>query len=445
MSAYSNPAPSPVEQPEKLAPVAIPAPPEKKGGSWKRLVIAALVAGGAWAAYEFGYKRSVANQQAQAVVAAVPTIKVSTGALEVRTRVAGGTAAREYVNITAPMIRGPEGNRPMVLLKLAPSGSMIKKGELVAQIDGQSLQDHIDDVRDTVETAEADVRKREAELEIDWKNMQQTLAIAKADLDKARLDAKAAEVRTEVERMLLQLTEEEAAARYKQLQSDIENTRRRNESDVKILKYTLERHRRHLERHAGDMARFAIRATIDGLVVYQSIWGGSSMRQIEVGDQVAPGQAFMKIVNPTSMMLDARINQAESERFKLNQAAVMRIDAFPGMTLKGHIFSIGAIATGGRFQNYYIRNVPLRVAFDTVDPKLIPDLSGSADILLEAAEPNAVLVPLGALEEKDGKSFVHIKTQNGFERKEVKTGLRNETHVAVTSGVAAGQEIRAII
>ena len=330
MSAYSNPAPSPVEQPDKLAPVALPAPPEKKGGSWKGLVIAALIVVGGWAAYEFGYKRSIASQQAQAVVAAVPTVKVASGSLEVRTRVAGGTAAREYVNVTAPMIRGPEGNRPMVLLKLAPSGSMIKKGELVAQIDGQSVQDHIDDVKDTVETAEADVRKREAELEIDWKNMQQTLAIAKADYDKARLDAKASEVRTEVERMLLQLTEEEALARYKQLQSDIENTKRRNESDIKILKYTLERHRRHLDRHAGDMAKFAIRAAIDGLVVYQSTWGGSSMRQIEIGDQVAPGQAFMKIVNPTSMMLDARINQAESERFKLNQAAVMRIEVDAG-------------------------------------------------------------------------------------------------------------------
>ena len=445
MSAYSNPAPSPVEQPDKLAPVAVPAPPEKKGGSWKGIVIAALIAAGGWAAYEFGYKRSLANKRAQAVIAAVPTIKVASGSLEVRTRVAGGTAAREYVNVIAPMTRGRDGNQAMVLLKLAPSGSMIKKGELVAQIDAQSAQDHIDEVKDIVETAEADVRKREAELEIDWKNAQQAVAIAKADLDKARLDAKASEVRTEVERMLLQLAEEEAEARYKQLQSDIENTKRRNDSDIKILKYTLERHRRHLERHAGDMAKFSIRAAIDGLVVYQSTWGGSSSRQIEIGDPVGPGQPFMKIVNPTSMMLDARINQAESEQFKLNQAAVMRIDAFPGMTLKGHIFSIGAIATGGRFQNYYIRNVPLRVSFDTVDPKLIPDLSGSADILLEATEPSAILVPLGALEEKEGKSYVYLKTQNGFERKEVKTGLRNDTHVAVTSGVSAGQEIRAII
>src|SRR5262249_30170098 len=159
----------------------------------------------------------------------------------------------------------------------------------------------------------------------------------------------------DVERMLLQLNSEEAEARYKQLQSDIENTRKRQAAEIKILELTLERHRRHLGRHAVDIERFSIHAAIDGLVVYQTIWGGSTMRQIEPGDQVAPGQPFMKVVNPKSMMLDAKINQSESERFRLGMPAEMRLDAFSGMQLKGHIFSIGAIAAGGFRQNFFIR------------------------------------------------------------------------------------------
>ena len=350
----------------------------KRSGAWKGWLIAALVAGGAWAGYEFGYKRSLAEKSAQTSIASIPVVKSTQGKLEVRARLSGSSAAREYANVTAPMIRGPEGNRPMVLLKLAPSGSRVKKGDLLAAIDGQSIQDHIDDVKDFVESAEADVRKRKAELEIDWKNMQLTLAVAKSDLDKARLDAGAAEVRTEVERMLLQLNSEEAEARHKQLQSDVENTRKRQAAEMRILEITLERHKRHLGRHANDVARFSIHSPIDGLVVYQSMWGGSSMRQIETGDQVSPGQPFMKVVNPSSMMLDAKINQAESDRFRLNQNAEMRLDAFNGLVLKGHIFSIGAIAAGGMRQNFFIRNVPVRIAFDTVDHRLIPDLSGSA-------------------------------------------------------------------
>ena len=442
MSAFTNPAPSPVHQPERLAPVVLP-PAPKGGSAWKGWLIAALVAGGAWAGYEFGYKRSIAEKSAQTSIAAIPVVKAMQGKLEVRARISGSSAAREYANVTAPMIRGPEGNRPMVLLKLAPSGSMVKKGDLLAAIDGQSVQDHIDDVKDYVETAEADVRKRKAELEIDWKNMQLTLAVAKSDLDKARLDAKAAEVRTEVERMLLQLNSEEADARQKQLQSDVENTRKRQAAEIRILEITLERHKRHLDRHANDIARFSIHSPIDGLVVYQSMWSGSSMRQIETGDQVAPGQPFMKVVNPSSMMLEAKINQAESDRFRLNQNAEMRLDAFNGLVLKGHIFSIGAIAAGGMRQNFFIRNVPVRISFDTVEHRLIPDLSGSADVLLESSEENAVLAPLGAVMDEEGKSYVQVKTAQGFAKLEVKTGLRNDTHAVIASGLEAGQEIRA--
>lgn len=442
MSASTNPAPLPVQAPEKLSPVHLP--PTHKGGSpWKGWLLAALIAGGVWAGYEYGYKRSIAEKNAQSSIAAIPLVKARLDRLEVRSRLSGTSAAREFINVTAPMIRGPEGNRPMVLLELAPSGSMVRKGDLLARIDGQSLQDHIDDVKDTVEAAESDVRKRRAELEIDWKNMQLTLAVAKAELEKARLDAKAAEVRTEVERMLLQLNSEEADARYKQLQSDVENTRKRQAAEIRILELTLERHKRHLERHSNDIKRFSIHASIDGLVVYQSVWGGSSMRQIETGDQVTPGQAFMKVVNPSSMMLEAKVNQAESDRFRLGQPAEMRLDAFSGLVLKGRVFSIGAIATGGRMQNFFIRNVPIRIAFDTVDQRLIPDLSGSADVLLESTEEKAVIVPLGALVEEEGKSFVHVKTPKGFMKQEVKTGLRNDTHAAVVSGLEDGTEIRA--
>lgn len=442
MSAYSNPAPSPVQTPEKLAPMAVP-PAPKEGGAWKGWLIAALVAGGAWAGYEFGYKKSIAEKSAQSTIAAIPVVKAVEGKLEVRARISGTAAARDFSNVTAPRIQGPEGNRPMVLLNLAPSGSMVKKGDLIAQIDAQSLQDHIDDVQDTVEAAEADVRKRKAELEIDWKNTQLTLAVAKADLDKARLDARAAEVRTEVERMLLQLNFEEAEARYKQLQSDLANTKRRQEAEIRILELTLERHNRHLNRHKGDLKKFAIHAAMDGLVVYQSIWGGSSMRQIENGDQVSAGQPFMKVVNPKSMMLEAKINQAESDRFKLGQPAELRLDAFNNLQLKGHVFSIGAIATGGRQQNFFIRNVPIRVSFDTVEQRLIPDLSGSADILLESSADKAVIVPLGTVIDEEGKSFVQVKTPNGFEKREVKTGLRNDTHAVIASGLQPGVEIRA--
>ena len=440
MSAILNPTPQPTPpgQPQRLAPALPPEAPAS--GKGKGFLTLALVAGGVWAAYEFGYKPFEA-QKTESTVVVIPTTTVTRGTLQKRLRITGTTAARNFANVTAPMIRGPEGNRPMVLLKLVTSGAVVKKGDLLAQIDGQSLQDHIDDVRDTVEAATADVRKRKAELEIDWKNLEQTLQVAKADLDKAKLDASASEVRTEVERQLLQLAEEEAQARYKQLQTDLGNTKKLQEADLAILNFTLERHKRHLGRHESDVKRFVIYSAMDGLAVLQSTWGGSSMRTIEMGDSVSPGQPFMKVVNPASMMLDAKINQAESDDFRISQSAQLRLDAFPGMQMTGKVFSIGAIATGGWRQNAYIRSIPIKVAFDGSDPRLIPDLSGSADVVLDKVE-NALLVPKQSVYTENGKSFVEVKSPNGFVAREVKVGLVNDIHASIVSGVNEGEEIR---
>ena len=92
MSAFTNPAPSPVEQPDKLAPVALP-PVQKGGGAWKGWLLAALIAGGAWAGYEFGYKRSIAEKNAQNSIASIPTVKSVQGKLEVRARLFKGKTA----------------------------------------------------------------------------------------------------------------------------------------------------------------------------------------------------------------------------------------------------------------------------------------------------------------------------------------------------------------
>ncbi len=437
MSASINPItnPSPLQKPPVLVPHAAPPKQSNRYKLWGGLLLGALLAAAAW----FGLR--TAPEQKSAVVV-VPTVKAETGSITQIVRVSGQTATRLYANITAPMIRGPEGNRPMVILKMAPSGSKVKKGMIIASIDGQGIEDHLEDVKDTVAAAEADVRKREAELRLDMESLQQNLLSAKAEMDKAKLQAGAAEVRTEVERQLLALSSDESAARYKQLLGDVDNKKKSHEANVGILKLTLERHKRHYGRHIVDLERFNIHSPIDGLLVYTSIWGGSSMRQIELGDQLSPGQPFMKVVNTETMTVEAKINQAESERFRIGQQATVRLDAFSGKTFPAAVYSITPIAVGGGRQNFFIRNVPLRIAISGSDPKLIPDMSAAADVVL-GQEEGKVVVPLSAVKLEKNKGLVAVKTANGFENREVQLGMRNDTHTSILSGLKQGEEIRA--
>jgi multidrug efflux pump subunit AcrA (membrane-fusion protein) len=356
-------------------------------------------------------------------------------------RISGQTSARKYFNVTAPMLRGPEAGKALVLIKLVKSGAPVKKGDLIAQIDAQATEDHLDDIVDQVRQGNADIVKRKAEQAVEWETLQQTLRQAKSDYEKAKWDAKPAGILTDIERELLQLNVEETEARYKQLQENLKFQRSAFDAEIRILEITKERQQRHHDRHALDLVKYVINAPMDGLAVMQPIFRGGEMGQIQEGDQVGPGQLFMKVVDPRSMQVDARANQAESSLLRIGQRVTVHLDAFPGVRLPGSIYSIGALAVGGWMQNYYIRNVPVNITIEGYDPRLIPDLSASGDVVIDQAD-NVLTVPLKAVHRRNGKPTLLVKKGDAFEQREVSLGIENEEQVEITAGLSAGEEVR---
>lgn len=431
----SSPATAPPRAPERPQPVAVLKRP-RRGGPWVAAVAALILIAGGVAAY-----RALTKARQASPAAAIRTAKVFSGPLEITLRMSGQTSARNFANVTAPLLRGPEMRGSLVLMKLAKPGAMVHKGDLIAQLDAQSLEDHIDDLKDTVQQAANDVQKREAEQKVEWEDMQQTLRVAKSELDKAKLDYSAGEVKTDIERELLKLSMDEAQARYNEQLKDVAFRKASQESELKILKLTLERHSRHMARHTRDLEKFTMYATMDGLAVMANIFRGGEMAQVQLGDQVWPGQQIMKVVDTRSMQVEGSVSQSDSSELRLGQRVRIGLDAFPNKTLAGRIYSIGALAVGGWRQNYYIRNVPVRVAIEGSDPMLIPDLSAHADIILETV-PDQLQVPIAAVDEQGGKATARVKTATGWETRAVMLGKRNNVYVAVTSGLAAGEEVR---
>ena len=169
------------------------------------------------------------------------------------------------------------------------------------------------------------------------------------------------------------------------------------------------------------------------------------MAQIDEGDQVYPGMPVLKVVDPASMQVEAQVNQAQSSQLRIGQRVRIGFDAFTGLQLTGRVFSIGALAisSSGRSQ-YFIRTVPVRITFDQLDPRVIPDLSAYAEVITDRDE-NALQVPLSAIAKEDGKPFVYVRNASGaFEKRLVTLGLESYTRVAIKDGLHAGDEVRVI-
>ena len=395
------------------------------------LTVAAVLVAWQW-------RIGTAHKPAEAIT--IRTARATRAPLVTTLRVAGSTAARNFANIVAPMMRGPDSGRALILMKLVKAGTAVKKGEIVAEIDAQPIKDHVDDLSALVVQAAADVRKRQAEQAIEMENLRQTVRIAKAQVEKTKLDAGAAEIRSDIDREQLKLGVEEAAATYQQVQRDLATTEALQHAEIRILALTHDRHAHHRDRHVVDITRFTVHAPMSGLAVMESIWRGGDMGQVQEGDEVDPGEPFMKVVDTASMMVEGGINQAESELIHIGQQADVGFDAFPSLRLRGKVQSVGALAVGGWRQNYYIRSIPVKIVLETPDAHVIPDLSAFGDVVLSRQE-NALIVPIEAVRTAGGMPVVYVKNRDRFVRRAVQLGVRNNTHVAVVAGLGAGEEV----
>ncbi len=433
MSAILNPSPQPTARPDL---VAMSPAPEPARARWKWLVAACAVVVVGISAYLV----TRGKEQQPTAAATVRTAKVRVGPLERVLRVSGTTSARNFLSITAPEMSGPDSGRGLILMKLTGAGSVVKKGELIAEIDAQPVKDHVDDVHALVVQAEADIKQRKAEQAIEMENLRQSVRAAKADLDKAVLDNQAAEIRMPIDKELLKLSIEEAAATYKQLQAEVATMAEEQRAEIRILEYTRDRHARHRDRHQRDITRFTVHAEIGGLLVMESIWRAGDYGQIQEGDQLSPGQPFAKIVDTNKMQVEAQINQAESELVHIGQPVRVNFDAFPGLRLTGKVRSVGAMGVAGWRENYYMRTISVRISIEDTDSRVIPDLSASSDVMLERKE-TALLAPREAVSAEGGRHFVYVKRGDSFTPREVQLGEGNNTQVEILAGLRDGDEI----
>jgi len=268
----------------------------------------------------------------------------------------------------------------------------------------------------------------------------QTVRSAKADWDKAVLDLQTAPIRSQIDAEKYKLMVEQTQAIYKQLVYESSLVEESQAAAIRISELNREQSKIELDRAEQNVKRMTVRSPIDGVVVMASIVRNGEYGQIREGDQVNAGQPFVTIVDPSAMVLNASVNQVDAGKLRLGMKATVRLDAYPGVELPGTLIGVGAMSRTSVFRASYVGAIPVRVRIDKSDPRLIPDLTGSAAIIL-ASERDTLVLPRSAVFEEAGESFVYVQTPTGWERRKVEPGLASFTAEAIRSGLQKGEKV----
>ena len=385
----------------------------------------------------------------------IQTVAATRGELKRTLRVGGTIVARKYAPIRAPQIRrgsrvGGGGGAGLTLVSMAPAGSMVKAGAIVAEFDRQSQEQTIDDQRANVVQAEASIDRQRANLMIEMEALKQQLVAAQGDFRKAELDLRTAAVKSEIEAQLLQNQMEESKATAEELEAEIAKLERSHSAQLRQAELDRDMQKIDLQRAEINSERLAIRTPIAGIVVLETSFRGGSFAQTSVGDQVNSGSLFMQVVDPSDMVLQTQVNQADIHLLRIGQPAEIHLDAYPDRVWKGRVESVAAMAGGGADMpgrgrggsGNYVRNVAVAVNILDSDPVIIPDLSASADVVLQSQE-DVVLAPREALSQIGEEWYVWLmggKDQKP-ERRAVDVSSWTDTQVAVSAGLKEGDKL----
>ena len=389
----------------------------------------------------------------------VPVIAVALGDVRHTVRVNGTAAALKFAPLLAPRIQGSRsgmnrggdanfggggpgggGDFTLVLLHLAKPGVHVKTGDVVAEFDPTNQLQRLDDYKDSVVQLENSIKKMIASLAATKEAHDQTVRSSKADWDKAVLDLQTAPIRSRIDQEKYKLAVEEAQAKYKQLVFESSLVEESQRAQIRSAELNRDQSKIELSRAEVNVQRMSLKTPMDGIVVMGTIPRNGEFGQIREGDQIGAGQPIMSIVDPSSMVLNATVNQVDAQRLRLGMKATVRLDAYSEVQLPGSLIGIGAMSKTSTFRANYVGEIPIRIRIEKNDSRLIPDLTGSAEVVLNT-EVNALVAPLAAVFEENGGSFVYVQSPEGFIRKPVDLGLASFTAVAVHSGLQKGDVV----
>jgi HlyD family secretion protein len=293
-------------------------------------------------------------------------------------RLNGKTEAVRSRAILAPLVAGQQVGT-LTIVKLIPSGSRVKQGDLLVEFDRQAeLRDWVDkraqsdDQNGKVLEAQAAEAAARAKDETDLQSAQSALSKAELEMQKVELMS-----RIDAEKAREDL--DEARATLAQLKETFDLKRKAAQASIRILEIQRDRTQETMLHAQNNAALMQIRSPLDGIVVFNTIWKQGNMGEVQEGDQVRPGVPFMQVVDPAVMQVHVQVNQEDLTSLSVGQRARVHLDAYPDLEFTGKLESIDPMGKRGDFSSK-LRTFSATFSIQGNDARLMPDLSAAVDI-----------------------------------------------------------------
>lgn len=187
-----------------------------------------------------------------------------------------------------------------------------------------------------------------------------------------------------------------------------------------------------------DVDNCTVRAPFAGVVVSKDAQRGEMVSPVSAGGGFTR-TGIATIVDMGSIEIEVDVNESYIARVEPGQRVEAVLDAYPDWRIPAKVRTV--IPTADRQK----ATVKVRIAFDELDPRILPDMGVKVSFLAgeQAARRTAAraLVPREAARTLDGKPVVFLFIDGTLERRAVSLGAVVGGDVEVTAGLSPGDKV----
>ena len=183
-----------------------------------------------------------------------------------------------------------------------------------------------------------------------------------------------------------------------------------------------------------------IRAPFGGVVVFKAAQPGEMVSPVSAGGGFTK-TGICSIVDMDSLEVEVDVNEAFINRVVPGQPAIANLNAYPKWDIPAKVIAI--IPTADRNK----ATVKVRIGLIEKDERVLPDMGARVSFLRKVEETEnqvkkeGVMVPLNAVGEMDGASYVLIVSKGKVKLNEVEVAEETSNYARIISGLSSGLKV----
>jgi len=361
---------------------------------------------------------------------------VKRGEFKVVITTSGELKARESVQITVPANSQQAGAYQMKISSIVPEGSLVKAGDVVAELDRSTVAARATEVALALQKAEAQFEQAMLDSTLNLSTARENIRSMELGLEERRLAKEQAVYEAPTVRRQAEIDYEKAERALAQAKTDYKTKTEQAQAKMREVGADAQRQRNLLAVVQDVMAGFSIRAPAPGMVIYVKEWNG---RKRTTGSQVSSwDNAVATLPDLTSMESVTYVNEIDIRKIAVGQPVALTLDSDPSKKLSGTVTAVANVGEQRPNQDAKVFEVKVRVVES--DTTLRPGMTTGNAIETYTAD-SVLFIPLEAVNGADGVAFVYKENGGGIVKQQIVTGAMNDDEVIVLQGLAEDDRV----